>query len=285
MELTAHNQLLRVDLERGAAISHLTLIGQNGQSKSIIEPNEEFKFESSLLFPFPNRLAGGKFSFQGKTYQFPHNDFGQPNALHGIIHDMTFGCVEESTSTLVLELKYKGDIPYYPFPFKLEVKYILGQGSLDIEIDIENSGSESMPCGFGWHPYFNLGNEFDDSLLKMGDMIKVEVDELSIPTGKETPYHTFDQPNSFSYITLDNCFIYPSDLRERSTELIYKDKSVLEVWQDNQQSFVQVFTHPNKKAIAIEPMTCGINAFNTGKGLRVLKGGESWKLRMGLRYK
>ena len=31
-----------------------------------------------------------------------------------------------------------------------------------------------------------------------------------------------------------------------------------------------------RKAIAIEPMTCAVNAFNTGDGLRWLEPGETW---------
>ena len=36
-------------------------------------------------------------------------------------------------------------------------------------------------------------------------------------------------------------------------------------------------------AVAIEPVSCAVNAFNTGDGLRWLAPGESWSASWGLR--
>ena len=36
-----------------------------------------------ILFPFPNRIANGRFECNGKTYQLPLNDSTQKNAIHG----------------------------------------------------------------------------------------------------------------------------------------------------------------------------------------------------------
>ena len=284
MELIAYNQLLKVNPEQGAAITHLTLSGENGQLRSIIEPNDAFEFESSLLFPFPNRMENGKFQFEGKTFEFPLNDFGRPNALHGMIHNLPFQCVKEGESKLVLSLNYEGDLSYYPFPFKLQIDYELEKGRLNIDVRITNSGKESMPCGFGWHPYFNLGDDIDKAKLRLGNVVKAEVNELFIPTGKVTPYHSFDTLASFTDTNLDNCFIFEEEKKEYSVYLVYENKTVLDVWQDKNQRYVQVFIHPNKKAIAIESMTCGINAFNTGQGLKILGPEEEWTFKLGLRY-
>lgn len=284
VELNNHNQLLRVDLQNGAAITHLSLIGGNEKVRSIIEPNNEFKFESSLLFPFPNRLENGVFQFAGKTYQFPLNDFGQPNALHGMTHNMEFECIDKGDDHMTLSLDYRGGISYYPFPFKILVKYALAKGKLNIDIKVNNTGKSSMPCGFGWHPYFNLGDQIESAKLSLSEVVKVEVDQFAIPTGKVTPFHSFDTLSPFADAQLDNCFIFDEGKVERSVYLVYADKSVLDIWQDKHQQFVQVFIHPNKKAIAIEPMTCGINALNTGQGIRVLESGESWDFKLGLRY-
>ena len=41
---------------------------------------------------------------------------------------------------------------------------------------------------------------------------------------------------------------------------------------------------PNqRKAIAIEPMTCGVNALNTGQDLIWLEPGDTWSASWGLR--
>ena len=36
-----------------------------------------------VLFPFPNRIRGGQFTWDGKKYQLPLNDSTQQNAIHG----------------------------------------------------------------------------------------------------------------------------------------------------------------------------------------------------------
>ena len=221
MEITTYNQLLKIDLENGAAITHLSLRNQNGNLRAIIEPNEEFKFESSLLFPFP---------------------------------------------------------------FILYITYKLRYGTLDIDVKIKNNGSVNMPCGFGWHPYFNPETKISEAELRMNNMVKAEVNDHAIRTGKYTPYHIFDQKSGFEDAALDNCFKFSSNSQERSLYLVFEDKTVRDVWQDHQQDYVQIFIHPNKKAIAIEPMTCGIDAFNTGEGLRVLGPEEFWGFKLGLRY-
>src|SRR5712691_5710938 len=36
-----------------------------------------------ILFPFPNRIRAGRFTWEGKEYQLPLNDSTQKNAIHG----------------------------------------------------------------------------------------------------------------------------------------------------------------------------------------------------------
>ena len=36
-----------------------------------------------ILFPFPNRIRVGRFSWEGKEYQLPLNDSVKQNAIHG----------------------------------------------------------------------------------------------------------------------------------------------------------------------------------------------------------
>ena len=54
----------------------------------------------------------------------------------------------------------------------------------------------------------------------------------------------------------------------------------LTVWMDERFRFVQVFTAD--AAIAVEPMTCAPDAFNSGDGLVVLEPGASFTGRCGL---
>ena len=44
--------------------------------------------------------------------------------------------------------------------------------------------------------------------------------------------------------------------------------------------FFQVFTPPHRESIALEPMTCNVDAFNNGQGLVSLAADKSWKAGM-----
>ena len=46
--------------------------------------DEPTKYGVPILFPFPNRIRGGKFTFEGKEYTFDKAP-GTPNSIHGLL--------------------------------------------------------------------------------------------------------------------------------------------------------------------------------------------------------
>ncbi len=281
LELKTNSQQLTLDPLIGGAIKELTL-SSNGMTKTVISPKEGYHYQSSFLFPFPNRLQDGKFEFEERAYQFPLNDFGLPNALHGMLHDRPFELKAETDNELSLAYSYDGDLSYYPFPFKIDLNYKLAPGSLSVKVEIVNTGNTILPSAFGWHPYFNLPEKGELGKLQLMNVALVEVDEVMIPTGKSTPYRTLEEPVDISALTLDTCFraIHMED--KYVTRLIYPDESVLEVWQDENHPFTQIYTPEDRRTIAIEPMTGNINAFNTKDGLRLIEPKQSLVLNFGV---
>jgi aldose 1-epimerase len=73
-------------------------------------------------------------------------------------------------------------------------------------------------------------------------------------------------------------------------QLSIPDRFDITLWVDQLWSFVQVFTGDTmpeperRRSVAIEPMTCAPNAFNTGDGLRMLAPAEtlagSWGIQV-----
>ena len=84
-----------------ALISDLRLKGRSvicgPKSDEDISSNPSFK--SAYLTPFPNRLKGGSFEFEGKQYSFPINDNTFENALHGITINAPFKLVDAVSYT------------------------------------------------------------------------------------------------------------------------------------------------------------------------------------------
>ncbi|MCE7993972.1 MAG: hypothetical protein HEP71_18430 [Roseivirga sp.] len=272
-------------LDQGAAITHLTFA--SAPHAEILKPQPDYHFESSLLFPFPNRLANGVYEFEGKTYRFDLNDFGLPNALHGLVADKLFTLTSQgsdhSKAWATAQLINTGDQSSFPFPFGLEVTYTLSNQSLSIAFKVTNQGDGNMPFGLGWHPYFNLGQHISNCALKLPVCREIEIDENMIPNGKKSPSTCFDSYRSLVGLTLDTCFEITDIGKENSTFVKLNDIQVLEIWQDENHAYVQVFTPADGNTIAIEPMTCGIDALNTGEGIQVLAPGASMTMRCGVR--
>ncbi|OEK07504.1 aldose 1-epimerase [Roseivirga misakiensis] len=279
--LSSNNQNLEIDLSRGGAITHLTLFS-NGKSRKVICPKKGYDNESSLLFPFPNRLANGQFSFQGIDYQFPLNDYGRPNALHGFVKDMPFQVLQQMPDAITLQCTYTGDLEYYPFPFRMALTYHLRPGELHVYLEIENTGATTLPCGFGWHPYFHLEEGADSTSIELKNVSKIGVENL-LPTGRATPYRLLDNGCLIEELDLDTCFEFSKKGVVNGAKIHYPDDATLEVWQDENQPYVQLYTPEDRRAIAIEPMTCNIDALNNQAGLKLLSSGESWSIEYGVR--
>jgi aldose 1-epimerase len=118
-------------------------------------------YGTPILFPFPNRIREGKFSFEGQEYQF---DTPRPgaNSIHGLVISSPW-TVEKTEATdeygaqLVSSIKaadFPDIIRQYPFPFDLRVTYILNDGALIMVTEMKNLGDKNMPMGYGTHPYF-----------------------------------------------------------------------------------------------------------------------------------
>jgi aldose 1-epimerase len=66
----------------------------------------------------------------------------------------------------------------------------------------------------------------------------------------------------------------------RGHALVHSGSAGARIWFDETFGYLQVFTPDvlshGRPAIAVEPMTCAPDAFNTGAGLIVLEPGGSW---------
>ena len=122
--------------------------------------------------------------------------------------------------------------------------------------------------------------------LKIPSQKQLELANTLIPTGNYLKNTSFQQATSLKDVTLDHCF--ELDVLERRVEtlLINESKNVAVVlWQQcgvQGYNFIQVYTPPDRKSIAIEPMTCAPDAFNNKNGVFVLDPQESMELVFGI---
>src|ERR1700723_817490 len=99
-----------------------------------------------LLFPIVGALAGGAYRVDSKTYHLPR---------HGFARHSTFQVVESSARSAGFRLKAAHPpLQVSPFPFQLDVQFVLHGPTLSLTALIRNLGARKMPASFGFPPAF-----------------------------------------------------------------------------------------------------------------------------------
>jgi aldose 1-epimerase len=238
--------------------------------------------KSSLLFPFPNRLDAGKFEWEGKAYEFPINDERTGNAIHGFVRESSFDVdrivLARNYASIVCSYHYSGQLPYYPFNFQFDIEYsIFDHGIFRVAPTCRNLHFYAIPIGFGWHPYFRLAEHADEVRLQLPPCERQEIDERMLPTGDRTPYTEFRELKPLGTIELDTAFGVDPGVDRYEVVLAAGGRRLIMRAERAQFPYFMVFTPGDRQTVALEPMSCNMNGFNTGDHLVALEPDAEWK--------
>ena len=237
-------------------------------------------FKSSVLFPFPNRVKDGIYTYGEQSCELVINDLNFNNAIHGLVHDQHFSyeLIENNSNKITIKLTYgaDGSNPGFPFAYRLDLIYTFDRsGVITLKFDVVNSGYQTFPFGIGWHPYFMssnlnvswIGAKFKDHFICPERMIPEEKEEAQLADRFIIEEQTFD--DGFSLLE-PTCSLETHDY---TLELRFDTES---------EPYLQIYTPERRKSIAIEPMTCITDALNNGIGLEALDPGEvyQWSIEM-----
>ena len=250
-----------------------------------------------LLMPWPNRIRDGHYTFEGKEQQLAISERSTHNAIHGLVRWAAWHVVSHSASRIELALRLPAQNGY-GWMLDLGVVYELGDDGLTVTQKATNRSDANAPFASGAHPYFTIddGNGVDAWTLDSPAATRVLADERSLPTGSEpvegTPYD-FRGGRPLAGVGMDTCF---ADLARDANGIATTTLSgtgpdgeprSVQLWQDAQHKWLMVYTADNRTpartAIAIEPMTAAVDAFNSGEGLLVLAPGETFTGTWGIR--
>lgn len=253
-------------------------------------------YGNPILFPFPNRIRGGKFSFEGKEYTFdkwPQS----PNSVHGLLLTQPYQVQSadadaERGASLVCRLdsrQFPEVMRQYPFPFEIQITYTLKESILTMLTQVKNLGDGKMPMGFGIHPYFRVPlsakSSAEKCLITVPAAKHWELDQF-LPTGRIFEVEgNCDLRNGkpFAGMRLDNVFtgILLSDGVSRC--IIDDQEARIRMILESGVEFRElvIYIPPNRPAICFEPYTCPTDAINlTAKGIDAgviaLKPGEAF---------
>ena len=231
------------------------------------------EFRSAFLSPFTCRMNEGKYAFDGTAYQV-EKFFMPPHAIHGIVYDAVFAIEERQStdtfSSVTLTHTYNKEDMGYPFSYTItHVWKLEANNKLTITTTVQHQNSLAIPYAQGWHPYFNLGTGVDDYTLQFTTDKQVEFDNTLLPTGATITDERFKEGASLKDVFLDNCF-HLSD--EGQHTCVLKNSAVeLTISPSSAYLFLQIYTPPHRKSIAIENLSGAPDCFNNGLGLLIIQ--------------
>jgi aldose 1-epimerase len=262
------------------------------------QPQKPARHGFPVLFPFPNRIREGRYSWNGKDYQLPLGK--PPHAIHGFAADADWQVVEHAVSPAGATLLGRYQIsrqspqmlPSWPGDLILEMRYTLAGRTLDLDITITNPGGDDVPYGLGFHPYFRLPFSSKGTLEQTRVVIPAGefwVLEGAIPTGERRPVDSrldFRAGQPMAGLQLDDVLtaLEPKAAAggDRWTTCRLIDDSLqaeLQLLFDANFREIVVFTPPGSPdVIAVEPYTQTTDAIHLHErgidgGLRLLKHG------------
>ncbi|MEZ6130766.1 MAG: aldose 1-epimerase [Planctomycetaceae bacterium] len=250
-----------------------------------------------VLFPFPNRIRGGRYSWDGQNYELPESLVGYEgsgNAIHGFCLDRPWRITARTDSAVTAVFRISQDAPerlaLWPTDGEIEICYSLKKACLRADITVRNPTDVPLPWGFGTHAYFRL------PLTDQGDAADCTVFapvtkrwqlQGCLPTGTIVdPEPTAQLMNGprFGDLKLDDVYTgVVSDGGVVECRLI-DDAAGIQVTQRCDDSFREIvaFTPPWASAVCLEPYTCTTDAINLQQqgidaGLRVLGPNDTWR--------
>lgn len=290
IDLSRGRTRLRIAPEYGARIAQIKIAYDGGWAPLLHEPPEPpaerdpLAWGSYPLLPWPNRIAGGAFTFGGAAYDVPVNNNG--NALHGFGYTQTWRVEEAKPDRCTLAL----DLPAaWPFGGRAEQRIEALDDGLRQRI-VLHADATPYPCGAGWHPWFRRDVVPGAGMrLRIDAAERYELDAM-IPTGRIVPvagdWDFRDYP-AVGARSLDDCW---RGVR-RPMRIRWGDLELTMTSSPNATHAVVYSQHPD--AVCVEPQTCAIDAFNLaarsdrGAGVQIAAPGApfvaetEWRWRVG----
>jgi aldose 1-epimerase len=277
-------------VEVGAGLRQLTYGGVD-----ITAPYGEHelppKGDGCVLVPWPNRLRAGHYTFGGVSYQLALTEPAQNNAIHGLARWVRWTPLAVAPDAITLGIDLVPQTGWL-FEVRVEVTYSLHPtDGLVVTVLAANTGSSPAPFGAGFHPYLSThGHRLDDVTVRIPARQHLLVDEMQVPVGKRSisgSSHDLRRGRRLRALRFDDGFTGLTTVDGRGSAEVRTKSGGAELWFDEAFGYLQVFTvddlHDGRAAVAIEPMTCPADAFNTGEGLIVLEPGVPWTASWGIR--
>ncbi len=246
------------------------------------------------LVPWPNRLADGRYSFDGDERQVALTEPEKHNAIHGFLRWRNWRAAARDSARVVMETRLH-PLQGWPHPLDVSVEYLVDDNGLTAELRALNLGQNPCPFGAGQHPYLSPGTGLiNDCTLELQAATRIITDEeRQLPTAREAVRGTeydFNQARPIGEQQIDFAF---TDLARDERGLAWArlrrpDGRTVQLWVDQSFPIIEIYTADTlaparrRTGLGCEPMSCPPNALASGDGITRLEPGETFVGRWGV---
>ncbi|MDO5676635.1 MAG: aldose 1-epimerase family protein [Propionibacteriaceae bacterium] len=235
------------------------------------------------LVPWPNRIRDGRYTFDGVAYQLPISEPARNTALHGLGEGVAWRLISHTDAEVVQATTIYPQTGWNAV-LEVEIIHALHDGGLTVSVTARNVGATRAPYGYGVHPYVAADLSVAELTLPFGQELEVDPERLlPIRVTDVSPEHDFRTPRVVGETQFDTALTGADGAWEVR---IATPAHTVAVWANETMPWFQIYTPPTRDALAVEPMTCGPDAFNVGPthdGLIVLEPGDETTSRWGIR--
>ncbi|MEQ1505730.1 MAG: aldose 1-epimerase [Myxococcota bacterium] len=237
-----------------------------------------------VLYPWPNRVADGRFSFGGRALTVPVKAPG-PHANHGLARDRAWTVAAAGPDQAGgVSVRCALDLPHPVFHSAIAVTYHLRGSTLTITAAATNTGSDPMPFGFGLHPYFEIPPGHRSRCTIHAPAAAAWSLDGFIPDGRRVPVAgrlDLRAPRALGADPYDDVLtaLPPGPF----TATLADPVAGWSIAVRSDPSFREhvVYAPADRDVVCLEPYTCATDAFNLAArgidgGMRVLAPGETW---------
>jgi len=290
LELSRGSFRLVVDPDLGGAILRADWRDMDGRDVAIFEPSEPtfdpFGNGCYALVPFANRIADGRFSFEGRDYELPINRPQENVAIHGFAYERPWEVARATSNSVSLFQRFAESDNPYEYEAWQEIS-LLDEG-LQIEVSVRNAGDRAMPFGLGIHPWFarSLGTTL--AFLSQGTF-EQDTRNLPLPKLRQVAAFNPDHPVRLEDVpVIDGCFANWTPLHARIVRP--QEGVVFEITAGGALRHLHVFVPDNRNVFCAEPVShvpdvVNRPEFGPAHAMDVLQPGEVLSGAMTLRAK
>lgn len=245
--------------------------------------NKSFSMGAAFLLPYANRIRGelspdGRTittQVAGRTVRLPANWGGQRAgaeryAMHGLALALPVAEPRRHATDACDRLSGTldaGDFgAHWLSATRVLYEITLCSDALTIAITAQNVGSDVLPIGIGWHPYFALPSGRREQVrihVAAAERVAVNNYDDVLPTGEIVPVagtrYDFSAPGGAALddLYLDDCFVGLSKDRDGHVvcEIIDPEASygIRIIATSPHVKAVQIYAPPDKSFVALEP--------------------------------